>query len=337
MAAYVRGRVVLITGAGGSIGAELCRQLARVGPKQLVLVENAENSLFEIRRQLEEERHFIARGRRAGRLQGRDAHARAVHRAPAVGRLPRRGLQARAADGGEPGRGRAQQRRGHPHRGGGRRRGGSRALRSRLDRQGREPGHGDGRIQGARRVGGRGGPGPLPGHPLRGGAVRQRARLVGLGRPDLPPADRRRRPGDGHRRQDDPLLHDHPRGGPADHPLRRAGRGRGGLRARDGRAGEDHRPRPQHDPAVRERAGRGHSGGDRRAPAGGEAARGAVQPRRAAAADAGREDRQCRPPAARAELGRERLRPDRGARLQRRCARPWQAPWPSCRRSARSG
>ena len=58
VAAYVRGRVVLITGAGGSIGAELRRQLARVGPKQLVLVENAENSLFEVRRQLEEERHF---------------------------------------------------------------------------------------------------------------------------------------------------------------------------------------------------------------------------------------------------------------------------------------
>jgi FlaA1/EpsC-like NDP-sugar epimerase len=58
MGAYLRGRVVLITGAGGSIGAELSRQIARVGPKQLVLVENAENSLFEIRRELEEERHF---------------------------------------------------------------------------------------------------------------------------------------------------------------------------------------------------------------------------------------------------------------------------------------
>jgi FlaA1/EpsC-like NDP-sugar epimerase len=56
--AYLRGRDVLVTGAGGSIGAELCRQIARVGPKELVLVENAENSLFEIRRELEEERHF---------------------------------------------------------------------------------------------------------------------------------------------------------------------------------------------------------------------------------------------------------------------------------------
>ncbi|MFN2616889.1 MAG: polysaccharide biosynthesis protein [Thermoleophilaceae bacterium] len=58
VAAYLRGQVVLITGAGGSIGAELCRQIARVMPKLLVMVDNAENSLFEIRRELEEERHF---------------------------------------------------------------------------------------------------------------------------------------------------------------------------------------------------------------------------------------------------------------------------------------
>jgi FlaA1/EpsC-like NDP-sugar epimerase len=56
--AYLRGRVVLVTGAGGSIGAELSRQIARVAPSRLVLVENSENALFEIRRQLEEERHF---------------------------------------------------------------------------------------------------------------------------------------------------------------------------------------------------------------------------------------------------------------------------------------
>ena len=56
--AYLSGRVVLVTGAGGSIGAELCRQIARVGPKRLVLVENSENALFEMQRELEEERHF---------------------------------------------------------------------------------------------------------------------------------------------------------------------------------------------------------------------------------------------------------------------------------------
>ena len=56
--AYLRGRTVLVTGAGGSIGAELCRQIARVGAKRLVLVENSENALFEIGRELEEERHF---------------------------------------------------------------------------------------------------------------------------------------------------------------------------------------------------------------------------------------------------------------------------------------
>jgi FlaA1/EpsC-like NDP-sugar epimerase len=56
--AYLRGRTVLVTGAGGSIGGELSRQIARVGAKRLVLVENSENALFEIRRELEEERHF---------------------------------------------------------------------------------------------------------------------------------------------------------------------------------------------------------------------------------------------------------------------------------------
>jgi FlaA1/EpsC-like NDP-sugar epimerase len=56
--AYLRGQTVLVTGAGGSIGSELCRQIARVAPRKLVLVENGENALFEVARELEDERHF---------------------------------------------------------------------------------------------------------------------------------------------------------------------------------------------------------------------------------------------------------------------------------------
>jgi FlaA1/EpsC-like NDP-sugar epimerase len=60
VASYVKDRVVLVTGAGGSIGSELCRQLARLGASQLVLVEKGESALFETERELIDQRNFTA-------------------------------------------------------------------------------------------------------------------------------------------------------------------------------------------------------------------------------------------------------------------------------------
>jgi FlaA1/EpsC-like NDP-sugar epimerase len=60
IASYLAGETVLVTGAGGSIGAELCRQIARVRPARLVLVEQSEAALFDIERELVDERDFPA-------------------------------------------------------------------------------------------------------------------------------------------------------------------------------------------------------------------------------------------------------------------------------------
>jgi FlaA1/EpsC-like NDP-sugar epimerase len=54
LTANVRGKVVMITGAGGSIGSELTRQLLRLGPKTLVLFELSEVALYEISLEIEE-------------------------------------------------------------------------------------------------------------------------------------------------------------------------------------------------------------------------------------------------------------------------------------------
>ena len=49
----VSGRVVLVTGAGGSIGSELCRQIARLHPATLLMVEHSEYALYQIHQELE--------------------------------------------------------------------------------------------------------------------------------------------------------------------------------------------------------------------------------------------------------------------------------------------
>ena len=57
-ASYLENETVLVTGAGGSIGSELCRQIARLGPQRLILVDQGETALFEIERELVDERGF---------------------------------------------------------------------------------------------------------------------------------------------------------------------------------------------------------------------------------------------------------------------------------------
>ena len=51
--AYISGKVVLVTGGGGSIGSELCRQIAKAKPKQLIIFEIYENNAYDIQMELQ--------------------------------------------------------------------------------------------------------------------------------------------------------------------------------------------------------------------------------------------------------------------------------------------
>ena len=54
IAKFIMGRKILVTGAGGSIGSEMCRQICNFKPAKLILLEQAENNLFEISNELTE-------------------------------------------------------------------------------------------------------------------------------------------------------------------------------------------------------------------------------------------------------------------------------------------
>src|ERR687890_578061 len=175
------------------------------------------------------------------------AHQLRLRDFQATTRLPRSRLQTRPHDGAAGDRGHRQQRPGHPQRrpcGGGLR---DEQVHQRLDRQGRKSRQRDGRDQTTGRDGRQGTLLGVPRDDLRLCPLRERARQPRLRRPDLPPADRGRRPSNGHAPRHDPVLHDHPRGGLPDPAGRGHGRGLRHLRPRDGPPSRHHRPRPQDD------------------------------------------------------------------------------------------
>ena len=68
---YLTGKTVAVTGAGGSIGSELCRQILRFKPAALVLIEANEFNLYRIERELLADRHADALRTVMGRVQDR--------------------------------------------------------------------------------------------------------------------------------------------------------------------------------------------------------------------------------------------------------------------------
>lgn len=60
LAGFLGGKTVMVTGAGGSIGSELCRQVARFRPRRLLLVERAEGALYQIDREMRRARPELA-------------------------------------------------------------------------------------------------------------------------------------------------------------------------------------------------------------------------------------------------------------------------------------
>ncbi len=123
IAGYLRGQRVLVTGAGGSIGSELCRQIRRFEPAELIMLDRDESALHAV--QLSLDGSGPARPAATwcvADIRDRQRMRRGVRRAPPGRRVPRRRAQAPAAAGDAPVRGGEDQRVRHPQRarGGGR-------------------------------------------------------------------------------------------------------------------------------------------------------------------------------------------------------------------------
>ena len=83
------GETVLVTGAGGSIGSELCRQLAQLEPAQLLVVDHGENSVFDVMAELTERFPSVDAVPIIGDIRDRERMRARLRALPALRRLPR--------------------------------------------------------------------------------------------------------------------------------------------------------------------------------------------------------------------------------------------------------
>ena len=116
IAGYLTGKRVLVTGAGGSIGSELCRQLYRFAPASLVMLDRDESALHAVQLSIEGRALLDSRNLVVADIRDADRVTPGLRRAPPRGGLPRRRAQAPAAARDAPERGAQDQRLGHPGR-----------------------------------------------------------------------------------------------------------------------------------------------------------------------------------------------------------------------------
>jgi FlaA1/EpsC-like NDP-sugar epimerase len=112
--AFARNKTILVTGAGGSIGSEMCRQICQFGPGRLLLVEQAENPLFYIERELRRQFPDVRLTPMICNITDRERVDEIFLRYRSG--YPCGGPQARPPDGTQSGRSRQEQRAGHPGR-----------------------------------------------------------------------------------------------------------------------------------------------------------------------------------------------------------------------------